>query len=236
MQIVPMASSTEQFCGYNGDPDLYGLGIRIAFYLQWTSAFIMRFWYPAAEYARGRRELQNSNVLFTLALTITLIVITADSGPFYAADIIILSYIILGGTYAISFLPASIRLHASQHTTAFSVFLTAGFYAILATSHFYYAWFWLHGAIHRFLLTDCGVYLFLFTKISIDNGSATKFLGVVSMIVGLCYFMAFVTLVTLSRKPRTNNEKDSPGQKRQSEAGFSTAFVYVLPCLLPNWS
>jgi hypothetical protein len=103
--IRPRASPASHFevhqkrndgCGFSGNSDLYGLGIRLGVYFQWASSFIIYGWYP-----EGRNDLAESYLGFLVAITIAIIVITARAEPTYAAEILVLSYIIFGGIYTV---------------------------------------------------------------------------------------------------------------------------------------
>jgi hypothetical protein len=76
-------------CGFSGNSDLYGLRIRLGVYFQWTSTFIIYGWY-----IEGWKDLAESYLGFLAA-------ITARAEPTYAAQVLLLSYIIFGGIYTV---------------------------------------------------------------------------------------------------------------------------------------
>jgi hypothetical protein len=79
-------------CTLEGDPDMYGLGIRVGFYLQWVAQGLAS--------SRAQEELSNiayANNLFVFALITSLIVKTgSDSVDFITSE----AYIVLLFTYA----------------------------------------------------------------------------------------------------------------------------------------
>ncbi|KAJ9129444.1 hypothetical protein NKR19_g10370 [Coniochaeta hoffmannii] len=70
---------------------MYGLGIRLGIYMQWLSALLVCGWY-----IDGLQGLNESYIIFLFAVTIVIIVQTAQTAPTYAVEIVILTYIIFG--------------------------------------------------------------------------------------------------------------------------------------------
>jgi hypothetical protein len=103
--IPPRASPASHFeahqkrndgCGFSGNSYLYGLGIRLGVYFQWASTFIIYGWYIG-----GWKDLAESYLGFLAAITIAIVVITGRAEPTYAAEVLLLSYIIFGGIYTV---------------------------------------------------------------------------------------------------------------------------------------
>jgi hypothetical protein len=198
-------------CGFSGNSDLYGLGIRLGVYFQWASTLIIYGWYP-----EGRNDLVESYLAFLVAITIAIIVITAQTEPTYAAEILVLAYIIFGGIYTVMMVGARQhhrkRIETSAHTVHWAQ--TFALLMILASAGIYYSWFWLHGIHHNVLETTCGTFGFLFTKVSLYNPSVYKFLAAASIwVAGLfAYSLAYALVLMLSlvlRVPRVVKKAES---------------------------
>jgi hypothetical protein len=149
-------------------------------YFQWASTLVIYGWYP-----EGRKDLAESYLGFLVAITIAIIVITAQTKPTYAAEILVLSYIIFGGIYTV--MMVGVRLH---HITSNRAELSqpaqlSALCVIVASACIYYSWFWIHGIHHDVLETPCGTFGFLFTKVSLYNPSVSKFLAASSVWVGV---------------------------------------------------
>ena len=78
-------------CGFDGDPDTYGLGIRIGVYTQWASGVIAN-WY-VTEMAHTMRVRAT---LFQMAMAVALAFITIRKPRPYAVDAVIMIVILLG--------------------------------------------------------------------------------------------------------------------------------------------
>jgi hypothetical protein len=171
-------------CGFSGNSDLYGLGIRLGVYFQWTSALIIYVWYP-----EGRKDLAEAYLSFLFALIVAVLVITGRADPTYAAEILILTYIIFGGI--LTAMSIGVRQHhklRASRTGALG-FITSTF--VLAVTSVYCSWFWLRGIRHSFRATPCGTYGFLFAKVSLFNTSVTKFFAALSIWLAITYCLGF---------------------------------------------
>jgi len=157
---------------------MYGLGIRLGIYMQWLSALLVCGWY-----IDGLEGLNESYIIFLFAVTIVIIVQTAQTAPTYAVEIVILTYIIFGGAWAV--VAGGIRtrplLKLEARRVARLQFLSM--VLVLGACALYCSWFWARG-IHRpgsFLDTPCGAYMFLFAKIPLYNRHLITFFTVVSI-------------------------------------------------------
>ncbi|KAE9993780.1 hypothetical protein EG327_003285 [Venturia inaequalis] len=178
-------------CGFEGNPDLYGLGIRIGVYFQWASALIIWRWYP-----EGRNELGGAYLVFLFALLIAMVVITARREPIHSAEILLLIYIIFGGVFTVMMigLRKSHLQKAKKIKTSWPQ--TMALFFILAAASIYCTWFWLSGIHHHdFLDTNCGTYGFLFTKVSLKNKHVTRFFAALSMYLAILYTLGSVYAV-----------------------------------------
>jgi hypothetical protein len=145
-------------------------------YFQWASTLIIYGWYP-----EGRNDLAESYLGFLVAITIAIIVITARTEPTYAAEILVLSYIIFGGMYTVMIGNRQHHLTRVEKTHSAQLFALC---VIMASAGIYYSWFWIHGIHHNVLETPCGTFGFPFTRVSLYNPSVYKFLAVLSVYLG----------------------------------------------------
>jgi hypothetical protein len=180
-------------CGFDGNPDLYGLGIRTGVYLQWVSALIIWRWYP-----EGRTELGGAYLVFLFALLIAMIVTTARLEPIHSAEILLLMYIIFGGVFTV--MSIGLRKSHLQKVKKMkgSLVQATALSFILAAASIYCSWFWLFGIHHDFLDTQCGTYGFLFTKVSLKNEHVTKFFAALSMYLAIIYGGVSVYILAIS--------------------------------------
>lgn len=78
-------------CGFEGNPDTYGLGVRLGAYLSWASITIASTFFPSA-----RKDLLDALVIFSIAFFAAIIVESIDPET-YTAELIIMGYIFFGG-------------------------------------------------------------------------------------------------------------------------------------------
>lgn len=102
-QTVPVAPSPP--CGFVGNPDIYGLGLRLGLYSQWLSTFLSN-WLHSAHVT----DMRAVNTFFQLAM-ITALVAMANQNPRpHVIDpyIVIIQII---GSVSIYSLPSTERRH-----------------------------------------------------------------------------------------------------------------------------
>ncbi|UPK89824.1 hypothetical protein LCI18_000759 [Fusarium solani-melongenae] len=181
----------DEKCGFEGNSDMYGLGIRLSIYMQWLSAFLWRTFYP-----QGLRPVSNTYLIFIFAIFVAILDLTAQARPTYAVEMLVLAYIIFGGFYVVlwdNFLEKETTL-ADRQTVSWLVREISGF-SLCGAIAAYYFWFWLRG-IHSdsFLPTPCGSYAFIYAKVPLYNRHVTNILsatfalflyGVISQLVDM---------------------------------------------------
>ncbi|KAH8820627.1 hypothetical protein F5884DRAFT_826984 [Xylogone sp. PMI_703] len=179
-QPTSITQKRDASCGFEGNPDLYGLGIRLGVYMQWASALVICNFNP-----EGRSELANAYLAFITAVSLAVLIITARADPTYAAEIMVLTYIIFGGVYTI--MGVGMRKSMRARLPKVNKFQAVTLFLVLAGAAIYCSWFWLHGLFKDFEETPCGTFGFLFSKVSLYNLSVTRFFAFVSISAALGY-------------------------------------------------
>src|SRR5436305_7407604 len=89
-------------CGFVGNPDLYGIGIRVGVYAQWLSALLANHFL-----SHSREDVHSAYFLFSFALIITAVVITANHGGYcvFIVEIYVLVSLFLGGYCSVHLFP-----------------------------------------------------------------------------------------------------------------------------------
>jgi hypothetical protein len=153
-----MSQST---CGYTGNSDLYGLGVRLGTYLLWYSVQI-----AAAFRLEGAQDLLVSWNIFALALSAAIYILTFQQQDpdqrAHPADIAIVLYMIFGGCFG----TLSFAVMASKSLPTQYQILLSPLTCLLALV--YAAWFWISGINDdQFQHSQgCYTYVFLFSKVS----------------------------------------------------------------------
>jgi hypothetical protein len=153
-------------CGYTGNSDIYGLGIRIGIYLQWFST-----WLSTAVIPEEMLGTTVANGIFLIAISAATLTLctsspTAGGTPVYTADMIILLAIFgisVYFLYSVSwfgrhFGPSSSIGFTFEDNTALGESIKMILSLCMASISI---WFWFHGVDH-FEPTPCGTYAFLF--------------------------------------------------------------------------
>jgi hypothetical protein len=85
-------AARETECGFMGNSDAYGLGIRLGIYLQWLASIIAAAFLPSEG-----ASLADAYLVFSAALTISLYVLIFSNDCTFAVEVIILLYLLFGG-------------------------------------------------------------------------------------------------------------------------------------------
>jgi hypothetical protein len=150
--------------GFEGNSDIYGLGIRVGIYLQWASCLLANHTLP-----NTRIDLAKDYLIFLIAIAVAVFVMSVQSTCNFALEIVILYYMFFGGYLCICTQPnlttskSKVKwLGMTWHNAILRVLY------ILMIGHS--AWFWIHGYDKVFAKLPCGTHHFFFGKIS-DPGA-----------------------------------------------------------------
>jgi hypothetical protein len=156
-------SSTPNNCGFRGDTDTYGLGIRVGLYLQWITSSIAYYFVPGeAENMRG------VNTSFQAATFGGLLYITISRGAgqpsnaLYTVECWIVLSFCLGGV-------CSGRTRSSPDQRNFASYKATGLGSLIqlglvATMSYYALWF-VYVGMDTMKATPCSRYAFFFAKV-----------------------------------------------------------------------
>ncbi|KAI4270920.1 MAG: hypothetical protein L6R38_006977 [Xanthoria sp. 2 TBL-2021] len=154
-------------CPHEGNPDFYGLGIRVGIYLQLTTAIVAKYFHPEAI-----PENLTANTIFLLALFAA--VATATLGPgLRPEEIVILLQLCFG------FLLSVLTIlgghpgpdYPKGHTAIPRPPPIASYLRLMLTTAIcaFAVWFWFPGK-DEMEMPGCPSYMFLLTKVSIFGG------------------------------------------------------------------
>lgn len=188
-QALPQTRDVE--CGIPGNPDIYGLGIRLGLYMLWIATM---FTYEFLD-----DEVSNAldtNLIFFFSIGVATFVLSSQTPKPYVEEIYILLCIFFGGFWSLAF-PNSIA--------SFSMFGMSIRCYLMAGMASYAIWYWFTGmdALRR---QPCGSHVFLFAKVDLF-GRARTFFKVASIlnilvpglyIIGMELFMFMPGLVSFS--------------------------------------
>ncbi|KAI4108310.1 MAG: hypothetical protein LQ339_002211 [Xanthoria mediterranea] len=161
-----MSEQTVQ-CPHDGNPDFYGLGIRVGIYLQLTTAIVAKYFHPEAI-----PENLTANTIFLLALFAAIATATLGSG-LRPEEIVILLQLCFG------FLLSVLSIlggrpgpdHPKGHATISAPPSIASYLRLTLTMAIcaYAVWFWFPGK-DEMEISGCASYMFFLTKVSLFGG------------------------------------------------------------------
>jgi hypothetical protein len=177
-------------CSFAGNPDIYGLGIRVGIYLQLVSSLIAnRFVMEAVG------DSSDTNTIFIFAVFLAAVTATVQ-GTLQPIEIVVLLYIVYS-FFLTAWSMFGFRTSGRSMTDKFTeagIFFRSG---VVAAISVYSVWFWFQGLPKLRIADDqCASYVFLFAKVDLTSPVATKFFQLFSVLsIVLCgpIFLLFST-------------------------------------------
>lgn len=200
-------------CHFNGSPDLYGFGIRLGIYLQWTAAWIANSWELESAFS-----MLWTNGIFLVSTFAAVLRVTATH-TMNAAEMIPLINILLS-YFATVFPIIGLRLTFQTRkplipvTSIMSMLLRA---TLLSVSCAYLCWYWFHGINSRHV-SGCPIFVFLFFKANALGSVKAAFqafavflsVGTALQFLNILFFLLRTLKVSFLRvKPETFNQQQS---------------------------
>jgi hypothetical protein len=146
-------------CGFHGNPDIYGPGIRIGIYTQTLAVFITKYFALS-----DAHSLRDAITVFSIALLSVSIVLAINSPITFAVEFFIvvqiLSWNCLTGVRA-----RSTYTSTTFKNRTFRVLFTEGLNIAALVMHM---WFWFRG-MDGMKNTPCGTKVFFFAKVDMEG-------------------------------------------------------------------
>ena len=160
-------------CGFAGNTDLYGLGIRVGYYTQAFSSWLAN-WFVLQE----SKVLRTTNTIFMVAMFLGLVLISSTPSGTYAIEAFLLLQLLL----AIWFVGVKERSRWGMKYWKYDPLRAAIREVSVIAILIYNVWFWWYG-LDAFIPTPCGTYILVFTKVSLYGWyrSAHKVLSIISI-------------------------------------------------------
>ena len=176
-------------CAYKGNPDLYGFGIRLGLYLQWTASVISKAWTPSYD---SLRDLLDADAIFLLAIFVATAVYSAGVlEPAHDVDILILLHMFFADVYCVMVEIAS----KDNKITPVSAW-GSRYRALVVTGMSAYAvWFWFRG-LDTLPTSPCGSVAFLFAKVVLKG--KVRFFFQVMAAINLAFWSVFGFLALIA--------------------------------------
>ena len=150
-------------CGFEGNGDVYGIGIRIGLYTQWLSTLLTN-WLLVN---RSASHIRDVNTCFQLAMLIALLSLHRGETNPHAVDVYLIILQILGSTCTIS---SHATTKSQWKSTSWGGLVRFGIYWAVAGYSTYYWFYALKNAeFQRANGVGCVDYGFLFAKVQLEK-------------------------------------------------------------------
>ncbi|CZS90512.1 uncharacterized protein RAG0_01570 [Rhynchosporium agropyri] len=189
---MPQSIRETAECGFEGNSDTYGLGVRLGIYLSWLSIIIAAAWFP-----KIIGSLTDGLLVFLVAFLAATILVSTQNQKTYAVEIVVMAYLYFGGlvTCSLSILAAGVRRPAEKHPV--SLWRGTIMYITAIAMGLYHLWF--YWGPERFMDTPCGTWLFPFGNVETENfrHSWVLIYAIVSIVVGVSWPLTAVAALIL---------------------------------------
>lgn len=223
------ASRVNEQCGFVGDPDFYGLGIRLGVYMQWLAS-----WIANASLPGERRSLAGGYAIFSLSLAIALLILALGTSCTFDAEVIVILSIFFGGVFNVvaplagaddvfgsvfyGFRPSSAQtdplapaateqdspIRTNNPTFTPRQGLRSALSILIHPMTVFSAWFWIgmgEDNTSPFTPTPCGTGFFLFARITPEHvSSASRFMAFCSLWLAATPYLALLAGLLTRRK------------------------------------
>jgi hypothetical protein len=163
-------------CGFQGDTDLYGLGIRLGYYFQGFSAWLANYF--ALEESR---QLRPTNALFMLAMFVALVFVSHEPSEVHAIEAFVVMQLLIVVFYVASTTKSKWSQKHFEFDPVRYTLNTLGFLGFLI----YNLWFWWAG-LAMFEKSSCDTYVFWFAKVDLYGWYGSMY--AVLAIIGLAWY------------------------------------------------
>lgn len=225
------ASADDTKCGYEGNSDIYGLGIRVGIYLQWFATWLSTAFVP--EEMLGTTV---ANSIFLIAISVATLILCSSASANPVTDMFIMLTIFAVSVYflySISWLgrhfgPSSTRNFDFEDSSAVGEFIKVVLAMCMASISI---WFWFRG-IHNFSATPCGSFTFVFAKLSIFGRVRVMYQVFSCFSLFVCVWLASAPILFLLAIPVTSAYLLCKGKTVHDVVGFYR--VHLLPWMLDS--
>jgi hypothetical protein len=150
-------------CGFVGNSDVYGLGVRLGVYLQWISTVLANVYLP-----NERRGMVAASLAYSIAMFIALLVLVFDGSCLYMVEVIVLLYLLVGGVTSIA---GTYRSFTDARNTQLKTGIDLAWLFSSPSILFFSHWFWIGMSkdqlqLDSFFPTPCGTSFFLMARVS----------------------------------------------------------------------
>ncbi len=169
--------SDDNVCPFEGNPDLYGVGIRVGIYLQWIAQVLVTIWQPSAEGSTLVVKL-----LLQAAVILGLVILTVN-GEAIAVDVVITFWLLFGPLPSLNF----------KRFNPFATPYGVPRLVMSAATAGFYCWFWFVGW-KQLVQPGCRAVAF-FGNVSVDSPFRIFCMVVVVICLVLCATLIGIRLV-----------------------------------------
>lgn len=181
--VLRAAGNDTLSCGFDGNSDFYGLGIRLGIYLQWITTLLAHLFFDEA--IPGNLEL---NCVFLLAVSAATLVATR-TGTVRPAECLVLLHLCFGFIFSI------LSIWGHRIDMKFSLAGSTFRLALATAISSYAAWFWFRG-LELLTVDACPAFTFILVPKAVSDAISTFYQVQSSVVLGTYGFLLARELLT----------------------------------------
>ncbi|KAF8430374.1 hypothetical protein EV426DRAFT_15566 [Tirmania nivea] len=208
---IPPANANHTYwtqCGFDGDQDMYGLGIRIGYYVQWIATVFGAYYTPKIV-----SSAFEANAIFNIGMLAGLVYSTMRRNDMFVVEPVMVLGFSIGGAIVGLLDPKNVHNPKSLKSLRARLVHLCGTGALSLPLLTYWAWYSFYG-MSNMQYNHCARYTFFIVKIDIWAPWFRYFMRVATVmsLVGL-FSLAVGVIVAYRKKSEEQHERHPTGFK-----------------------
>lgn len=210
---TPSANSTDPYwtqCGFNGDQDMYGLGIRIGYYVQWVATVFGAYYTPKIV-----SSAFEANAIFNIGMLAGLVYSTMRRTNMFVVEPVMVLGFSIGGAIVGVLDPKNVHDPKSLKSLRARLVHLCGTGALSLPLLIYWTWYSFYG-MDIMLDNHCARYTFFLVKIHIWAPWFRYFMKIATVMALVGLFSLAIGVIIAYRK----KSEELPHNERHSRPGL----------------
>ncbi|KAF8540601.1 hypothetical protein BDD12DRAFT_880333 [Trichophaea hybrida] len=216
-QNAPPAGTTNEtvFCSFSGDQDMYGLGIRVGYYIQWVATVFGAYFTPQMV-----SSAFEANAIFNIGMLAGLVYSTIRRNNMYMLEPLIVLGFSIGGAVVGLLDPKNVHQPNDLKSLRARMLHLSGTGSLYLPLLIYWVWYSFHGMDTMSIVSGCVPYTFMLAKIDarsvwfryfMKSATVIAIVGIVALAVGLVVLYR----IKSHELPRDSETVGTPNLHRQ---------------------
>jgi len=247
---APRGTSNDTLsCSFSGDQDMYGLGIRVGYYIQWVATVFGAYFTPLMV-----SSAFEANAIFNIGMLAGLVYSTIRRNNMHLLEPLIVLGFSIGGAVVGLLDPKNVHRPNDRKSLRARMLHLSGTGALYLPLLSYWVWYSFHGMDTMAIQSGCVPYTFMLAKIDarkkwfrifMKSATVIAIVGIVALAVGLVVLYRIKSHELPHDAENTNPPGASPNlprQQRLSRTATALAlrarptklqfFVVIIACIL----